>query len=79
MKAVPPPRARMRRPIGLGATDDGIWSIYFNTVLLAKLDQRDHIILGATPDVLPMLPDNLLPIIPVAQFARGTLPLRSQR
>ncbi|HXI20469.1 MAG TPA: IS481 family transposase [Gemmatimonadales bacterium] len=30
--------------IGLDETDDGIWSIYFNTVLLAKLDERDFII-----------------------------------
>lgn len=32
--------------IGLDETDDGIWSIYFNTVLLAKLDERDDIIRG---------------------------------
>jgi transposase InsO family protein len=32
--------------IGLDETDDGIWSIYFNTVLLAKLDERDYIIRG---------------------------------
>jgi transposase InsO family protein len=32
--------------IGLEETDDGIWSIYFNTVLLAKLDERDDIIRG---------------------------------
>ena len=32
--------------IGLEETDDGIWSIYFNTVLLAKLDERDYIIRG---------------------------------
>jgi len=30
--------------IGLDETDDGIWSIYFNTVLLAKLDERDLIL-----------------------------------
>jgi hypothetical protein len=32
--------------IGLEETADGIWSIYFNTVLLAKLDERDYIIRG---------------------------------
>jgi len=32
--------------IGLEETDDGIWSIYFNTALLAKLDERDCIIRG---------------------------------
>lgn len=32
--------------IGLEETDDGVWSIFFNTVLLAKLDERDYIIRG---------------------------------
>jgi hypothetical protein len=32
--------------VGLEETDDGIWSIYFHTVLLAKLDERDYIIRG---------------------------------
>mgnify|MGYP001792487009 CR=1 FL=1 len=32
--------------IGLEETDDGIWSIYFNTVLIATLDERDDIIRG---------------------------------
>jgi transposase InsO family protein len=32
--------------IGLEETDDGIWSIFFNTVLIAKLDERDYIIRG---------------------------------
>jgi hypothetical protein len=32
--------------IGLEETDDGIWSSFFNTVLLAKLDERDYIIRG---------------------------------
>jgi transcriptional regulator with XRE-family HTH domain len=30
--------------IGLEEVDDGIWSIYFNRVLLARLDERDCII-----------------------------------
>lgn len=32
--------------IGLKETDDGIWSIYFNTVLIATLDELDYIIRG---------------------------------
>jgi len=32
--------------IGLEETDDGIWYIFFNTVLLAELDERDYIIRG---------------------------------
>jgi putative transposase len=32
--------------IGLEETDDGVWSIFFNSVLLAKLDERDYIIRG---------------------------------
>lgn len=30
--------------IGLDETADGIWSIYFGTVLLAKVDERDMIL-----------------------------------
>jgi hypothetical protein len=32
--------------IGLEEVDDGIWSIYFCDVLLARLDERDSIIRG---------------------------------
>lgn len=32
--------------IGLEETDDGVWSIYFNKVLIATLDERDYIIRG---------------------------------
>jgi hypothetical protein len=32
--------------IGLEETDDGVWSIYFNAVLLATLDERDFVIRG---------------------------------
>jgi putative transposase len=32
--------------IGLEETDDGIWSIYFNSILLATFDERDYIITG---------------------------------
>ena len=30
--------------LGLEETDDGIWSIYFGTVLLAKVEKRDMVI-----------------------------------
>lgn len=39
-------RALTGHRIGLEETDDGVWSIYFNTVLIAKLDERDYIIRG---------------------------------
>jgi putative transposase len=32
--------------IGLEETDDGVWSIYFNSILLATLDERDFLIRG---------------------------------
>jgi len=32
--------------IGLEETDDGVWSIYFNTLLLATLDEQDYIVRG---------------------------------
>ena len=32
--------------IDLEEVDDGIWSIYFGTVLLARSDERDYIIRG---------------------------------
>jgi putative transposase len=32
--------------IGLEGTDDGIWAIYFNSILLATLDERDYILRG---------------------------------
>jgi len=32
--------------IGLVEVDDGIWSIYFGSVLLARLDEHDYIIRG---------------------------------
>lgn len=34
--------------IGLEETDDAVWSIYFNSVLIAILDGRDYIIREAT-------------------------------
>ena len=34
-------------PLGeLEETDDGVWSIYLGTVLLARLDERDYVIRG---------------------------------
>ena len=32
--------------VGREETDDGLWSIYFNTTLLATFDERDYIITG---------------------------------
>ena len=32
--------------VGLEETDDGVWSIYFNTVLIVTLDERDYIVRG---------------------------------
>jgi hypothetical protein len=42
--------------IGLAETDDGHWSIYFNAILLATLDERDFVIRG-NRKVLPMSSD----------------------
>ena len=33
-------------PIGLAEVGDGIWSIYFNRVLLARLDEREYVLHG---------------------------------
>lgn len=38
--------AMVDQHIGLEETDDGVWTIYFNTILLAKFDERDYIIRG---------------------------------
>lgn len=38
--------ALVDQQIGLEETDDGVWSIYLNTVLLATLDEREYIIRG---------------------------------
>ncbi len=38
--------AMVDQHIGLEETDDGIWSIHFNTILLATFDERDYIITG---------------------------------
>jgi putative transposase len=32
--------------VGLDEVDDGLWHIFFNTVLIATLDVRDYIIRG---------------------------------
>ncbi|MBA3559038.1 MAG: hypothetical protein H0W30_10600 [Gemmatimonadaceae bacterium] len=47
--------------IGLEETDDGVWSIYFNTVLIATLDERDY---RVTSKVLPMLLDTSVTYVP---------------
>jgi transposase InsO family protein len=38
--------AMVDQHIGLEETDDGVWAIHFNTVLLATFDERDYIIRG---------------------------------
>jgi hypothetical protein len=38
--------ALVDQAIGLEETDDGAWAIYFNTVLLGTLNERDYIIRG---------------------------------
>jgi hypothetical protein len=50
--------------VGLEETDDGIWSIYFGNVLLAKVDEREMIIRDR-PLLTPPHPNEVLPIIPV--------------
>ena len=36
----------VEQDVGFEETDDGIWAIYFNRVLLATMDERDYIIRG---------------------------------
>jgi hypothetical protein len=38
--------AMVDQPIGLEETDDRIWAIHFDTVLLATFDERDYLITG---------------------------------
>lgn len=38
--------AMVDQHIGPEETDDGIWSIHFNSILLATFDERDYIITG---------------------------------
>lgn len=38
--------AMVDQHIGLEETDDRVWTIYFNTILLATFDERDYIIRG---------------------------------
>ncbi len=38
--------AMVDQHIGLEETDDGIWAIHFNAVLLATFDERDDIVTG---------------------------------
>jgi hypothetical protein len=38
--------ALVNQHIGLEETDDGVWAIYFTTVLLATLDERDFVVRG---------------------------------
>ncbi len=56
--------------IGLEEIDDGVWSIYFNRVLLARLDERNYI-LGTDPDspwkCYPCSRFSMLPMFPIVQ------------
>jgi hypothetical protein len=45
-KLLYPANALVDQQIGLEETDDGIWAIHLNTVLLATFDERDYIIRG---------------------------------
>ena len=38
--------AMVDQQIGLEETDDGVWAIHFNNILLATFDERDYIITG---------------------------------
>jgi len=38
--------AMVDQQIGLEETDDGVWAIHFNTILLATFDEHDYIITG---------------------------------
>jgi len=38
--------AMVDQHIGLEETDDGIWAIHFNQLLLATFDERDYIVTG---------------------------------
>jgi len=38
--------AMVDQHIGLEETDDGVWNNFFNTALLATLDEKDYIIRG---------------------------------
>ncbi len=49
-----PRRIRTFIAVGLEETDDGIRTIYLNTVFIATLDERNYTIRGS-PNVLPML------------------------
>jgi hypothetical protein len=55
------------QPIGLEETDDGLWTIYFNTGLLATFDQQDYVIRGCGPTCYPCTWTLVLPIIPAVQ------------
>lgn len=38
--------AMVDQHIGLEESDDGVWNLFFNTVPLATLDEKDYIIRG---------------------------------
>lgn len=47
--------------IGREETDDGVWAIYFNTVVVATLDERDFVIRGYPRKCYPCPRTVLLP------------------
>ena len=60
--------------IGLEETDDQIWSIYSNTVLLDTLDEQDYIIRGCHPKSVTHVPGQLC--YPCSRLLGSTMPIR---
>jgi hypothetical protein len=65
--------AVVNQHIGLEETDDGVWAIYFNTVLLATLDEHDFVIRGQPRTCYPCLQTLVLPVSPAAQARTRTV------
>lgn len=42
-------QALVKEEIGLEEVDDGVWSVYFYDMLLARLDERDFVLRPASP------------------------------
>ena len=57
--------------IGMEETDDGLWAIYFHTVLLATFDERDYII-QCSRKCYPCCRTLVLPMFPIIH--RGECP-----
>jgi hypothetical protein len=63
--------------IGLEETDDGVWSIYFNAVLIATLNERDYIIRGYTKSVTHVA--GLICYLSPRLLTRNSIPLHVKR